>query len=208
MSYLNVKRQLSGQWDVVDNGGEVIAGPFDTKSEAIDWVKEVSGDKAEPNILRAKHDVDVKEAINMDISSMREKPTPDQIAAFISEHQYGMPDFGSPSGEMPGVLPPEMISQAQSAEPQMGYCTEMRSCAAVRCIHNKEGGFCSLDAIDVNEYGGCSQHEATASDDEDDGRYEEEQTDVTGGVIGQQPQSPEEPRHWETGKYDPKGSSV
>lgn len=139
---------------------------------------------------------------------MIRKPSPRELAEFVTEDQYGLPMVSS----QPGVSP-----DAYNAGPEFDQggppagddqLTEMRQCAAVACRHN-QAGRCVLDAIEINERGGCQQYEAGADGSavDDASRYDETETDVTGGTITpyQQTQQGGHERHWQTGRWDPKG---
>lgn len=131
------------------------------------------------------------------------KPTPQQIAAMINENEYGLP-------MVDGRIDQAAYGSFQGASSvdQSGFeddgdsVTQMAGCAATSCIQNN-GGRCGLGSIEINEFGGCEQYEASAGGhgnggqvDVDDGRYEEVEDD----------QSADE-SHWQTGKWDPKGTA-
>ncbi len=99
------------------------------------------------------------------------KPTPAQLADMIGEDQNGLPIDTNQTNDNSGM------DNNVSGE----TTTTMQQCAAVSCAHNDAGG-CVLDSIDINDRGGCEQYEACADDSvgDDDGRYDEQETDISG----------------------------
>lgn len=148
---------------------------------------------------------------------MTRKPTPREIAEMIREDQYGLPMLSQGPGEMSGPMNAgpqfDQGGGAGDNEGREDVPTQMNQCSATSCAHN-QGGRCSLEAIEINERGGCEQFEAGADNAEaqdDDGRYAEDETDVTGGGNTPYPprgagsNQPGSERHWQTGRWDPKG---
>lgn len=138
------------------------------------------------------------------------KPTPKQIADIMSEDEFGLPVISQQGVGQPGHdgfnAGPEFDQGGGPAAQE--HRTEMRSCAASGCSYNQDG-YCTLEAIEINESGGCAQYEAAApgSSGEDGGRYDELDTDVSGGV-GSEPPAPREntmTRHWDHSNWDPRG---
>lgn len=133
------------------------------------------------------------------------KPTPQQLADLINEDEYGLPVF-QPPGEQADAynVGPEFDQGAGPEEPDQ--TTVMRTCAATSCVYN-QAGLCELADIEINERGGCGQYEASADDSAEvgDSRYEEQEADVTGGNPQPTEEPPGDDRHWQTGRWDPKG---
>lgn len=136
---------------------------------------------------------------------MNRKPTPQELADFISEDEHGLPVI---SNVGPGYGAPSVSSgpgfNNGGGQEDCGDCvTVMQQCAATGCAHN-EAGRCALESIDINDTGGCAQYEACAHDDGGQGgdgsRYGEEPSDESGGMPGQQGGG-----QWQTGKWDPRG---
>jgi len=130
---------------------------------------------------------------------MNRKPSPQELADYINEDQYGLPMVAA----QPGVgadaynAGPEFD---QGGGPQVEeQTTLMHQCAATACRHNQTGR-CALEAIEINDRGGCEQYEASADGhgpDDGSGRYDEAETDVTGGTVTpQQMQQRGQGRHW------------
>lgn len=141
------------------------------------------------------------------------KLTPNEIAA-MCEFQYGQPMMAAQPSESPDTynLPPELINQVSpdiEAEFLTDNLTEMRSCQAVQCIYNCEGSLCSLQAIEVDANGGCAQFELAAPSNNDGGRYAEKEADgPTQPTQSDQQRQVDGERHWDTGRFNPQGSSV
>jgi hypothetical protein len=119
------------------------------------------------------------------------KPTPRELADLIDEDQWGQPNL-MPVPVSPAISPDHHGSSGFQTEPNtidaehdIEYGTEMRQCAAGSCAHN-ESGRCCLRLITVNEHGGCADYEAMA-DDANDARYEEEDSDISGGITNHTP---------------------
>lgn len=111
------------------------------------------------------------------------KPSPLELAAFITEDEYGLPMVTAQpgAGEQVSNVGPQFDQDGR--QPTDDQVTQMQQCAASGCMHN-EAGRCGLGSIDINEHGGCAQYEASADGAQDDtGRYDEADTDVTGGVA-------------------------
>jgi len=142
------------------------------------------------------------------------KPTPAEIGSLITEDEFGLPIMAQ-SPVSPALAPQGALSsfndpqQTQGPTPYMSGQTAMRACLAEGCIHNSNG-HCGLDAIDVNQYGGCHQYEASADGAEpgsDQSRYEEVDTpDPTGGPAPL-PGMPErmDSQRATNGPWDPRG---
>lgn len=141
--------------------------------------------------------------------------TPLELARFIPE------DPNDPIMEDPHAMPsgsglpapidePGMMSQAgMNASPGFGdeqvgqqQSTAVNSCMASSCAHNCNG-MCGLDSVEINDRGGCDQYEAMADDNStmSDGRYDEQDSDASGGPPGPQQQS----QRWDRNRWDPKG---
>ncbi len=92
------------------------------------------------------------------------RPTPDQLAQYISEDQYGLPDLTPTS--------PAISNPNDNSEMPVNFSrTEMQACSALSCIYNQSGK-CKLRSISINEHGGCGEYEASAARD-GEGRYQE-----------------------------------
>lgn len=122
------------------------------------------------------------------------KPTPSEIANMISENQYDLPMAADYDGPDAGGAGPQ-FDQGNGME-QTGDGTQLQGCAATACIHNQSGS-CGLEAVSINEHGGCEQYEASADGgqyEDDGGRYEEDETGITG--IVDQYQQPQNEQPW------------
>lgn len=156
----------------------------------------------------------------LDWCIMTRKPTPAELADYITEDQYGLPMLSQePGGMESGQNMGPMFDQGGDAGDNDGQDTETQvsQCAAITCSNNK-GGRCGLEAVEINDRGGCEQFEAGADNvegaEEDEGRYEEEETDVSGNSNTNASNLPQPGgrgtnqdggRHWKTGKWDSQG---
>lgn len=145
------------------------------------------------------------------------KMTPLEISRYIMEDPHTSPNMGVPAivnqpGTMPGMGNNEAPGFGDGTQMGQDPVTVMNSCGACCCTNNIEG-YCKLETIEINDTGGCVQYEASAEDSSmgQDGRYEEEHTDVSGmPEQGAGPQSNVESqdsqgRHWDKNRWDPKG---
>lgn len=141
--------------------------------------------------------------------------TPLEIAKYIddplSEDPFAMPNHsGVPSAlNQPGMMDQTgMAGNGYNAGPEFGDGQEqpgdshtcVGSCGATSCANNCNG-MCSLESVTINDRGGCEEYEAIAGDGMENGRYGEQDANITGGPSG----PPDQSQQSDHNRWDPRG---